>query len=384
MKRIGFFALALGLALTACNKKGCTDTTALNFSDKAEEDDGSCIYAAPSLEVPVTYAFTDDAGNNTVSYSGQTARLDQLAEMTVYMKSGTTITLYASILKDMFANTGDNGGGNFSFSSSKQLKSKCFEADVDMFEGYMDELALASESNGEVAADGQAGVVTNGEKSYLVAANGIEYTQLIEKGLMGAVFMYQATQFYMSDEQLNVDNSMAVSVADGKYYTEMEHHWDEAFGYFGVPVDFPTNTDDVRFWGKYCNNQNENLGSNAAMMDAFLNGRAVISSDFGVQYRDAQVKAAREMWERVSASQAVTYLEGAKENFGVDNAKFLHELSEAYAFILNLKYVPLETRVITFAEIEGLLDDMIGDNFWAVTATDLTAAINLLNSIYGF
>ncbi|MBK6524211.1 MAG: DUF4856 domain-containing protein [Crocinitomicaceae bacterium] len=85
-----------------------------------------------------------------------------------------------------------------------------------------------------------------------------------------------------------------------------------------------------------------------------------------------------------SAAQAVAYLEEAKTNFGVDNAKFLHELSEAYAFILCLKYVPLETRVISYTQIDDLLTNTIGTDFWAVTQTDLTNAINSLESIYGF
>ena len=45
----------------------------------AKTDDGSCEY---SYNVPTTYEFTDADGNNTVSYSGQTARMDMLSEMT--------------------------------------------------------------------------------------------------------------------------------------------------------------------------------------------------------------------------------------------------------------------------------------------------------------
>lgn len=31
--------------LSSCKKEGCTDSTALNFNDKAKKDDGSCTYA---------------------------------------------------------------------------------------------------------------------------------------------------------------------------------------------------------------------------------------------------------------------------------------------------------------------------------------------------
>ena len=384
MKKIALVILATGMAFTSCKKKGCTDQAASNYNSEAKKDDGTCVYDDPELEIPSTYAFKDADGNNTVSYGGQTDRLNQLEEMTTYMKSGTGAEISADVLKDMFANTDDNGAGNFSFSSSKQLKNKCFETDVDMFEGWMEDLALASADFATTAESGQAGTLTTGEKTYLVGPTGIEYTQLIEKGLMGAVFFYQASQKYFGSEKMDVDNTTPEDPAEGKYYTQMEHHWDEAFGYFGVSVDFPANTDDIRFWGKYCNKQDAALGCNATIMDAFIKGRAVISQGFDLSIRDEQITIIRKECERFCASQAVTYLEGAKDNFGTDNAKFLHELSEAYAFILSLKYAPLETRVINYSEITALLNDTIGTDFWAVTTADLTSAINTINSIYGF
>ncbi|MBK7130814.1 MAG: DUF4856 domain-containing protein [Crocinitomicaceae bacterium] len=368
------------MALLSCKKEGCTDSTALNYNEEAKKDDGSCEYF--QLTVPTTYSFTDGT-NNTVSYGGQTERLDQLTEMTTYMKTGTTGVLTYQALTDMFANTGGNGGGNFSFTSTKKLMDKCLAADTSLFIDYMDSLAIASQDYASTATDGQAGTLTSGTSTYLFAANGIEYTQLIEKGLMGAVFMYQSTQVYFGSGKMNVDNTTPVDAGAGEYYTEMEHHWDEAFGYFGVPVDFPTNTSGIRFWGKYCNSRNGDLGCNAVMMNGFLRGRAAISQD-ALDIRDEEILNIRKMWEKISARQALQYLEDAKSNFGVDNALFLHELSEAYAFIMCLKYVPLETRVITYTEIETLLDTHIGADFWQVTQADLTNAINSLNSIYGF
>lgn len=369
-------------ALSGCKKKGCTDAEAENYNPEAKKDDGSCTFA--ELEIPATYLFEDASGNNTVSYSGQTERLNQLTEMTTYMKTGTTTVLSETALLDMFANSGGDGGGNFSFTSTKKLKDKCFAADTIEYMNWMDSLAVASVDFASTASSGQSGTLTSGTSTYLFSQNGIEYTQLIEKGLMGAVFLYQATNVYFGEDEMNVDNTTAVDPSAGEYFTEMEHHWDEAFGYFGVPVDFPGNTTDIRFWGKYCNTRNADLGCNAIMMNAFLKGRAIIQQQFETSLRDDEIYTLRRMWEKISAAQAVAYLEEAQSNFGTDNAKFLHELSEAYAFITALKYVPLETRVISYTEIDNLLETVIGDNFWAVTTIDLTTAINELNSIYGF
>lgn len=366
------------VAFTSCKKKGCTDVDALNYSSEAEKDDGTCEF----YTIPTNYEFTDKDGNSTVSYSGQTDRLNQLEEMTAYMKLGTSGVISADYLKNMFYNTNDNGGGQFSFSSSKQLADKCLFTDTAKFTAWMDDLAAASADNGMVASSGQAGVLSSGSSTYLFDHNGVEHVQLIEKGLMGAVFFYQATNVYFGSGKMEVDNSTAVDASAGKYYTTMEHHWDEAFGYFGAPIDFISNTDNLRFWAKYSNSRNGELNCNAVMMNAFLKGRtAIINNDYNT--RDEQIAIISEMWEKISAAQAVAYLQGAKDNFGSDNAKFLHELSEAYAFIHSLKYAPSGAK-ITPAQVDAILSTHIGADFWAVTTIDLTNAINEINTIYNF
>ena len=99
--------------------------------------------------------------------------------------------------------------------------------------------------------DVQVRVESNdGVKTYAFDEFGFEPVQLVEKGIMGATFFYQAVSVYMSEDKIGnaVDNS-EVDPING---TTMEHHWDEAFGYFGVGVDVPT-TIPNDFWGKYSN-----------------------------------------------------------------------------------------------------------------------------------
>lgn len=363
--------------MTSC-KKGCTDPTAINFDEKAKKDNSSCVYDE-AYEIPTNYSFTDASGNSTVDYSGQTDRLDQLSEMVVLMKTGTTTILSAQDIKDMFANTGGNGNGLFSFTSTKQLEDKCFSLDVPMFKLWMDEIALASASNGSAASNGQAGILSSGTSTYLFDANGKEHVQMIEKGLMGAVFLNQALNEYFGDVKMNVDNTTAVDASQGKYYTTMEHHFDEAFGYFGVDVNFPT-VAATRFWGKYCNSQNAALNSNSDMMNNFLKGRAAISGK-ELGDRDQAIAAIRNEWEAISAYQAMAYIDGAIANFGIDNAKFLHELSEAYAFAWNLRYASVETRKMSPSEHSALMDQF-PINFWSITLADLNNIKNTINAKY--
>ena len=45
MRKISFYALAIVVAsFYSCNREGCTDQNAINYDDKAKNDDGSCIY----------------------------------------------------------------------------------------------------------------------------------------------------------------------------------------------------------------------------------------------------------------------------------------------------------------------------------------------------
>jgi hypothetical protein len=376
----GFTALAL-LTVTACKKKGCTDPTALNYSESAKKDDGSCHYETGYV-TPSTYVFADNAGNSTVNYSGQEARIEQFKQLIAYAKTGKTSVITAQNLQDMFENTGGNGAGQFTgiaANATKQLKDKCFALDVALIETFFDSIALASNSHATPASNGQAGTLTSGTSVYLFAASGMEYGEVIEKTLMGALLEYQALNVYFGDAKMNADNTVAVNAANGEYYTAMAHHWDEAFGYFGVPTDFPT-TAATSFWGKYCNSQNATLSSNAVMMNNFLKGRAAIANGV-IADRDAAILQIRLMWENIAAYQAMTYLNNAIGFFGNDQAKFLHNLSEAYGFIRTLRYAPEATRRMTTQQVDDLTAEF-GTNFWTLTVQDLQDIKATLDATY--
>jgi hypothetical protein len=368
MKKIIFILALSPLLFTACKKKGCTEETALNYDKKATKNDGACVYPASgnAYSVPTSYIFYNADGNSTVSFSGQTERLDQLDELIAYAETGETSAISAQVLNDMFSNTNNP----FSFVSTKQLKNKCFTLDVTKIESYFDSIALSSQNFANSATQGNAGTLTSGTSTYLISGNGFDYPELIEKAIMGSVFMHQALNVYFGTDKMNVDNSTAVDPATGSYYTTMQHHWDEAFGYFGVPLDFPT-TAATRFWGKYCNSQNATLGSNAKMMNNFLKGRAAIGAKIYTD-RDAAILEIQNTWETITAHQAITYLNAAISFYGTDNAKYFHTLSEAFGFANNIRYTPDAVRNMTITEHNQLMN-AFGTNLWTLTLTDLNA-----------
>ena len=351
----------------------------ISVSCKKEETEPSSP-STNDYSIPNTYTFTNSENQSTVSYSGQTDRLNQLREMVTYMKTGKSSTFDAEKLKDMFANTNDNGNGHFSFTSSKQLKNKCFDLDKPLFESYLDSIQVASNDYAQAASNGQAGTLTTATSStYLFNKSGMEPLQFIEKGLMGAVFMNHALNVYFGSDKMSADNSTIVDAANGKYYTALEHHWDEAFGYFGVDINFPTSIPND-FWGKYTNNLNTILNSNAIMMDNFIKGRAAISAGV-ISDANTAITTIQNTWEDISANAAIEYLNDAVSSFGTDDARYLHVMSEAYAFAWNLRYIPSEVRNVTQTELTAIMD-LFGDNLWELTLTDINAIKTALDAKY--
>lgn len=341
---------------------------ALLFITSCDNDDD---LSNGQYAIPTTYDF------DNVSYSGQTERLNMLEEMTTYMKTANTagVAISAEVLNNMYANENSPFENEDLNTSTKQLKSKTFAGDVALFEERIAAIAVASEST-EAGTNGVAGVVSSSSRDVLCDENGYEITQLIEKGLMGACFFYQISEVYLSEDKIGegVDNE---TITEGEG-TDMEHHWDEAFGYFGAPIDFPTNTDDIRFWAKYANGRDAYLGCNKIIMDAYLAGRAAISNnDEEAKWENAAI--IKSEIERVSAATAIHYLNSAKSNI-TDDAERNHVLSEVIPFVEALSYNA--DGIFKTADIENL-KNTLGNNFYEVSAADIEAAKSLLSTAYG-
>ena len=277
--------------------------------------------------------------------------MDMLSEMVTYLKSAngsntSPATLDASTLLAMYDNSYTGWTDQSLVGNGKQLKSKTALADAGfqaMFEGWMNDAAAASPD--------QTG-------SYLQAASGVEWTQMIEKGLMGACFASQMTSNYLGGIEGD-DNEVAVDAANGKYYTEMEHHWDEAYGYFTDAVDYPANGTD-RFWGKYANKSylEDNLGSATDISTAFRTGRAALSAHNtadALAQRDIIVAEVKQM----QAGMAIHYLNDVKTKVadGADQSAINHSMSEALAFIFGIQFIS-ETPDMSTADVMALVSQI--------------------------
>lgn len=342
--------------------------TCAAFTSCSDKDD-----VEPTYIVPETYNFEN------VSYEGQSQRLAMLDELDAYVKTGNNgVVLNAQKMKDMYANADRPfASATLNDATSKQLKNKTILTAQAMFESIFDAAAAASQTAGAPASEGTAGILTSNDntKRYLVDANGLEYAQVIQKGLMGAVFYNQAVEGYLTAEKIGptVDNTN-VTPGEG---TKMEHHWDEAFGYFGAPKDFPSNTNGLKYWANYSNKVNGVLGSNKAIMDAFLKGRAAISAK-DMEGKDAAAATVRKEWERLVAASAIHELNVAKNNLA-DQALKSHYLSEAIGFIMGLQYK--SDRKLSDAKYQEVMA-ALGTNLYQTTATNINTAIDIISTAY--
>ena len=333
------------------------------------------------LNVPTIYEFEN------VYYQGQVDRINMLQELAAYAKSANTLnapSLDALTMINMYQNTNEPFSDPALNASTKDIRAKMFPNDniPDKFAQYLTSLASVSQHTSRMAAPGVAGIATSvdGKQSFLLNDNGVELAQLIEKGIATACMYYQSTEVYLGPVKMNVDNKGIIAGRG----TAMQHHWDEAFGYFGAPIDFPSGITELELWAQYSNKVNPLLGSNSRLMNAFLKGRAAINAEL-YEVRDEQIEIIRAEWELVLAAVAVSYLNDAKEAIN-DPALYCHYLTEAYAFLMGIKFG--HDHTISDAQVDILLEtltessDPLQINFYNTAIQDIDNTINGIADSY--
>ena len=172
------------------------------------------------------------------------------------------------------------------------------------------------------AANGTAGKMTDSKRTVYINAKGHELTQLFTKGLIGGMCLDQIVNNYLQPCQLDSgtrrDDNTNGTLASGKNYTDMEHKWDEAFGYlYGQEADYsradlgsaPTgNGTTLNKYFKKINDSNM-PGISQTVYDAFKLGRAAIVAG-NYEVRDAQANIIKINLSKVIGYKSVDYLNG--------------------------------------------------------------------------
>jgi hypothetical protein len=366
-------------------------TTLLFASCKKEKD--PVVTPVTPLEIPyenltatTNYitTFKGDDGNTSVDFSGQSTRIAMLKELDAHMKSWTTGTVDANKLKNMFANTNSPfANADLNAATDKTIIAKTAgsfsavdaETERNRFKSFFDAQATASLSRLDSAYEGHAGKLGN----YLLNEKGFEYAQFVQKGMMGALMLDQISNIYLGTDKQAADNSAIVS---GKNYTQLEHHWDEAYGYLTSNAYFPMkDPNDATKWLEYfLGSYVRQVGDPTLVYMAFLKGRAAIVNKDDAT-RNAQIEYIRTTLEKAVATVCISYLN--KANDATTNASRFHALGEATGFLYSLRFA--YNAKVNAAKSNQLMDQLMNktDGFWDLTIADIDAVRDEIATLTG-
>lgn len=367
------------------------------FVFSCDSDDDNDNQGSNTIVAPSSYEFTRD-GASTVSFGGQTTRLTQAEELYSALNSNESTV---SGLDLMFNGDG-NGSAGFADESlngtSKIIGSKTSASTLagsaatkQRFDDMISDYAANVVPNwNQDASAGVPGAIStpDGGSTYHLNAAGQELDQLFFKGLIGAFTLDQIVNNYIHPNQLDSgsridDNDNDVLSGDNNY-TDMEHKWDEGFGYlYGLEGDNLANAGAspsgngsllMKYFKKVDEEGGYEPGIGQVVYDAFIMGRtAIVNKDY--ELRDQQAAIIKVELSKVIGYYAIHYMNDYVAKLEAGNvAKAHHSLSEAWGFLLSLSFTnngndePFMDR----ATVEYFLDNYLGD-FHSVNPGVLTA-----------
>lgn len=388
--------------------------TTLAFTSCDSDDDQTIIIDPEenvTVELPATYSFERD-GASTVSFSGQTTRI-LMAQELVSAMSDFDNTSEQSLL-DMFANENMPFENEDLNTSDKSVKSKV-AASQDYFSSeaatsatvraffetqLMSQIEEVFPAEMAPAAIGEAGQIADGESTRYINSKGFEYNQIVAKSLIGSLMLDQALNNYLGtavlDAATNVEDNNNNVVADGKTYTNMEHKWDEAFGYlYGNAIDAAnanaTIGGDDNFLNEYVGRvegDEDFAGIAQDIFDAFKLGRAAIVVK-NYEVRDEQAAILREKLSEVIGIRAVYYLQQGKNAIAAESfGTAFHDLSEGFGFVYSLQFTrnpETNAPYLSREEVEGFIAQLTaGGGLWEVSPETLDAISNTIADRFDF
>lgn len=478
LNRSSFSLVAASLMIFACSD--------------SDNNNGGAVVVPPPIDVaPEKYEFAsrDGASVSSVSYSGQTMRHILINDLTIFINdqlqadldSGVYLGKSAAEVKtgfDFYFRFSDSGGAIQLLTTTNPGAKQTTYADISSGKDLVGKLAGNDAvgqhkdwNNGAFVGVGAPGsytptsyldalltelaenvvVVANGAQRLDVAdvplaiyqtTDGRDLKQLIQKFLLGAIAFSQAVDDYIDDDTagkgLLADHNALV---EGQPYTELEHAWDEAFGYFGAARNYLEYTDaelaksggrpeyagfndansdgEIDFesefnFGISVNAAKRDLGSaNGAaptdfsdlIMRSFLQGRFIMSkSDGPLSDQDIlALQAERDIialnWEKTIAASALHYINDMLQDLTAiadgqgSYSDYAKHWSEMKGFALSFQFNPRSPMSDTdFAAFHALVGDApVLPDAEGVTEEDVTqyrqdliAARALLVQAYDF
>ena len=385
------------------------------FVGCSSDDDNTVDPVDPIITAPATYSFYRGV-ENSVSYGGQTTRIEMASQTASAIKDNSktqtqldamfTHVEGASDFEDVpgldlngsSKNVRSKTAASIDYFSSNTTVSNALKADFDGYlEGQVQNVFPNWDTTASSGISGQLQENGGGSTRY-INGKGLEYNQAFAKGLIGALITDQILNNYLSTDVLdagdNRENNNNDVLEEGKYYTTMEHKWDEAFGYLYGAEEDPQGLVPVLgaddFLNKYLAKVEGDPSFEGVATDiynAFKLGRAAI---VGKNYtlRDEQVSILREKISLIIAVRSVYYLQAGKEYLTSNPAKAFHNLSEGYGFIFSLQFTRkpnTDSPYFNKTAVDGFIAQlMVGNGFWESTSETLDLMSEQIAAEFGF
>lgn len=201
------------------------------------------------------------------------------------------------------------------------------------------------------------------------------------------------------DEGTNVAGNDNDVLADGENYTNMEHKWDEAYGYvFALASNIADPIASIgandSFLGKYVirvENDPDFTGVATELFSAFSLGRAaIVAKNYTI--RNTQADLIKTRLSEIMAIRAIYYMQQGKLNLELRDPDFgaaFHDLSEGFGFLYSLRFTRrFENNEPCFSktEVDGFLNDLMGgtNGLWDVTPATLDAISEAIAAKFNF
>jgi hypothetical protein len=352
---------------------------AVMFSCK-KDDDGPTI---KPYTVPDTYTFDNTEYKESASrismWAGYTGIL---GKSNVRQLSQDTINnLWNNANSSFTAETASNLPYTFDVLNTLSFNLSGKTTDAIIFKAAADSMVNVSAFYNTPASKGVAGKIGN----RIFNHTGLEFNQVVAKGMMGSMVLSNVISIL---DHIGADDNITVVPGQG---TAMQHNWDLAFGYIGIPKDYdssfnygtaPVKADRPLGLGGYFAERGKYIQAGGKVFEAFRKGRAAIgANDYAV--RDAAVATIKEYLEKTLAAAAYNYVTAPQTQTEL-SAKF-HGLSEGAGFIAALKYRAANSK-LTAADYQTLLSIM-NSNFYDLAEdaenTKLKQAAQILTDTYG-
>lgn len=310
---LSVFIVAITLLFTACGEK-----------EKAP------------LSIPSAYDGTSFSANTAT----QDAVRSQLEALVTEIKKGRV----AGATLDYATLSGLYTAGN---PSLKSITTPYYAGRLDGTGNWFDELAKASGGTYTLGTPTGQGGTFGG---YLFDENGLEYEQLVEKGLFGAALYNHAVSL--------MEGTMTVATAD------------QLVRIFGAHPDFPNTptaanaANPDKFMANYAarRDKNDGTGLYSQMKNAFIKLQVALKAgDDYNQERDEALVALRETWEKVNAGTMINYCHSVISTLSATNpsdaqkASALHAYGECVGFMHGWRTISQDNKQITDAEIDEIL-----------------------------